>query len=281
VHRRRRQAGRAQPTGGLDDRAVAGHRQAVGGQALGDRQPAQRVRHQDRRDPAVGAGLARQRDYPGLTVAGEGVVALAVGRRHHQRVARDQIGAARIDRAGVQHSVGPGVDVERRRAGTVAARQERQPGLAERERAVQRHPQLLRPRAEQRQGRRGRDELAVAGARGALGRGAIGRRHEAHRPGPPRVTPDRGAEHVDPVSPGHRRRRRCARAPSARSALHRRTLPRLIGYKWTGVGGFTAEAQGGLSVLVAQAHATDGTTSADNEQSRVYPLINLNLGWSF
>lgn len=54
-----------------------------------------------------------------------------------------------------------------------------------------------------------------------------------------------------------------------------------IGYKWTGVGGFTAEAQGGLSVLVAQAHATDGTTSADNEQSRVYPLINLNLGWSF
>ena len=31
------------------------------------------------------------------------------------------------------------------------------------------------------------------------------------------------------------------------------------------------------STLVAH----DGTTSADSEQSRVYPLINLNVGWSF
>jgi hypothetical protein len=59
------------------------------------------------------------------------------------------------------------------------------------------------------------------------------------------------------------------------------SLSPFVGYKWTGASGFTAEAQGGLSVLVAQAHATDGTTTADSEQSRIYPLINLNLGWSF
>lgn len=59
------------------------------------------------------------------------------------------------------------------------------------------------------------------------------------------------------------------------------SLSPFIGYKWTAAGGFTAEAQGGLSVLVAEAHATDGATTASNEQSRVYPLINLNLGWSF
>lgn len=59
------------------------------------------------------------------------------------------------------------------------------------------------------------------------------------------------------------------------------SLSPFVGYKWTARGGFTIEAQGGLSILAVQAHATDGTSSSSSEQSRVSPMINFNLGWSF
>ena len=59
------------------------------------------------------------------------------------------------------------------------------------------------------------------------------------------------------------------------------SLGPFVGYKWTGRGGFTAEAQLGLLVTAIRAHADDGATSATEEKSRAYPLLNANLGWSF
>ncbi|MBK9034803.1 MAG: DUF3575 domain-containing protein [Myxococcales bacterium] len=54
-----------------------------------------------------------------------------------------------------------------------------------------------------------------------------------------------------------------------------------VGYKWTARGGFTVEAQLGIAITAIEAHATDGASTATEEQSRVRPLVNLNLGWSF
>jgi hypothetical protein len=51
----------------------------------------------------------------------------------------------------------------------------------------------------------------------------------------------------------------------------------LIGYKELARVGFTFVAQGGVHFGVIQAEATDATV----KQRKVFPLLNLNLGWSF
>lgn len=54
-----------------------------------------------------------------------------------------------------------------------------------------------------------------------------------------------------------------------------------LGYKWTGRGGFTFDGQAGLAYAASRAHASDGTSSASSSENRIYPLLNLNVGWSF
>ncbi len=56
----------------------------------------------------------------------------------------------------------------------------------------------------------------------------------------------------------------------------------LVGYKVCTSGGFTFVAQGGVQFMTAKAEASDsnGTTATD-EASNIFPMINLNLGWSF
>lgn len=55
-----------------------------------------------------------------------------------------------------------------------------------------------------------------------------------------------------------------------------------VGYKVGTSVGFTFVVQGGVQFMTAKAKAKDsnGTTATD-EASDVFPLINLNLGWSF
>jgi hypothetical protein len=56
----------------------------------------------------------------------------------------------------------------------------------------------------------------------------------------------------------------------------------LIGYKLITNGGFTLFVQGGVEYVAirAEAQSTSGA-SAREEESRVIPLLNFNLGWSF
>ncbi len=50
-----------------------------------------------------------------------------------------------------------------------------------------------------------------------------------------------------------------------------------VGYKWIAKGGFTLIAQGGVEYVAIEAESS-GSTASD---SRVLPLINFNVGWSF
>jgi hypothetical protein len=50
------------------------------------------------------------------------------------------------------------------------------------------------------------------------------------------------------------------------------------GYKWTHSSGFTFEGQAGPSFMVARAKAATGQMA---ERSKVGPMLNLNLGYSF
>ena len=54
-----------------------------------------------------------------------------------------------------------------------------------------------------------------------------------------------------------------------------------VGYKIITRVGFTFEANGGVQYVAAKANATDGTSSAQKSDSKVIPLLNLNVGWSF
>lgn len=49
-----------------------------------------------------------------------------------------------------------------------------------------------------------------------------------------------------------------------------------IGWKYVHASGFTFLAQGGASVIAARAESMNSSA----EQQKVYPLLNLNLGWS-
>lgn len=49
------------------------------------------------------------------------------------------------------------------------------------------------------------------------------------------------------------------------------------GYKWTHHSGFTLEGQLGVSLMAARADSATATATA----SRVGPMLNLNVGWSF
>ena len=50
-----------------------------------------------------------------------------------------------------------------------------------------------------------------------------------------------------------------------------------VGYKWIAKGGFTLIVQGGAQYVAIEAESS-GTTKSD---SRVLPLVNFNVGWSF
>lgn len=54
-----------------------------------------------------------------------------------------------------------------------------------------------------------------------------------------------------------------------------------VGYKWSGASGFTFDGQLGVAYSSARAEASDGGSTATAEQSAIYPLLNLNIGWSF
>ncbi len=54
-----------------------------------------------------------------------------------------------------------------------------------------------------------------------------------------------------------------------------------VGYKWTGRGGFTFDAQGGLAYASTRASASNGTSPNTASDNRLYPLLNVNVGWSF
>lgn len=51
------------------------------------------------------------------------------------------------------------------------------------------------------------------------------------------------------------------------------------GYKWTHHSGLTLEGQFGVSFMAAKAEST--TTTATASESRIGPMLNLNVGWSF
>lgn len=59
----------------------------------------------------------------------------------------------------------------------------------------------------------------------------------------------------------------------------------LLGYKLLTRVGFTFEAQGGVQfgLVSAEAKASDGTTQAQDSdsESKIFPLLNLNIGWTF
>ncbi len=54
-----------------------------------------------------------------------------------------------------------------------------------------------------------------------------------------------------------------------------------VGYKIATRVGFTFDAQLGAEFAVVRAHASDSSSSASNSDSKVFPLLNLNVGWSF
>jgi hypothetical protein len=56
----------------------------------------------------------------------------------------------------------------------------------------------------------------------------------------------------------------------------------LVGYKLVTSGGFTFLAQGGIEYVAVRAEASNTSgSSASKSDSRLIPLLNLNLGWSF
>lgn len=55
-----------------------------------------------------------------------------------------------------------------------------------------------------------------------------------------------------------------------------------VGYKLVTTGGFTFLVQGGVQYLAIQAEASNSAgQSESDEESRVIPMLNLNLGWTF
>jgi hypothetical protein len=55
-----------------------------------------------------------------------------------------------------------------------------------------------------------------------------------------------------------------------------------VGYKLATRSGFSFNLQGGISYLLVQAEASSSTgQSATADQTRVLPIVNANLGWSF
>jgi hypothetical protein len=50
-----------------------------------------------------------------------------------------------------------------------------------------------------------------------------------------------------------------------------------VGYKWTAAMGLTLEAQGGVSFLAIKG----SDSNSDKSEKHVFPLLNLNAGWSF
>ena len=58
----------------------------------------------------------------------------------------------------------------------------------------------------------------------------------------------------------------------------RRALPaHAFGWKYVNANGFTFVVQGGASYVAVRAE----NSMSSKEQKRFYPLLNLNLGWSF
>jgi hypothetical protein len=58
-------------------------------------------------------------------------------------------------------------------------------------------------------------------------------------------------------------------------------LAPFAGYKWTHGSGFTFEGQLGATYIAARGKASSGTATATDEKSKVGPMLNLNVGWSF
>jgi hypothetical protein len=58
-------------------------------------------------------------------------------------------------------------------------------------------------------------------------------------------------------------------------------LAPFAGYKWTHGSGFTFEGQLGATYMAARARASSGTSMAMEEKSKVGPMLNLNVGYSF
>lgn len=54
-----------------------------------------------------------------------------------------------------------------------------------------------------------------------------------------------------------------------------------VGYKIAARFGLTFDAQLGAEYLFASANASSGSSTASTSDSRIIPLLNLNLGWSF
>ena len=56
----------------------------------------------------------------------------------------------------------------------------------------------------------------------------------------------------------------------------------LVGYKLATDVGFSFNLQGGFEYILVQANASDSTgATASAGDSRIIPLININVGWSF
>jgi hypothetical protein len=55
----------------------------------------------------------------------------------------------------------------------------------------------------------------------------------------------------------------------------------LIGYKYTAAVGFTLNLQGGVGYNIAFATASADNVKVSASAGGVYPLININAGWSF
>jgi len=54
-----------------------------------------------------------------------------------------------------------------------------------------------------------------------------------------------------------------------------------IGGKWVADVGFTADLQIGVAGTYITASASSGSTSAQQSEADLTPLLNINLGWSF
>ncbi|HEY4182264.1 MAG TPA: hypothetical protein VGM90_35715 [Kofleriaceae bacterium] len=52
-----------------------------------------------------------------------------------------------------------------------------------------------------------------------------------------------------------------------------------VGYKWTAAIGLTLEAQAGVAIIAVK--GSNDTTGQTDGEKRLYPLLNLNAGWSF
>jgi len=60
------------------------------------------------------------------------------------------------------------------------------------------------------------------------------------------------------------------------------SLGAFLGYKIAFGFGLTFDLQGGIDYMIVRAHAEDNTGATGNASgSRLYPLLNINLGWSF